>query len=266
MDELKASKIKNAVRKHFQESPDQYDEFEGRYGFFKKLNETLLAKMYLPDEPVILDVGCGTGISSCQILEALPSSRVWGLDISPAMLEKARATIGESERLHFVEGDAAGLSELFDIQFDAIVYSASIFLVPDYQESLRQARELLTPKGSVGLTFMDGVYDTRGRNMFAVADAEAEVDVSLKRAVKLMEFHSIFKKIFPLERTWNQDLRPDEQMLRDFFSIPAMSAGIFPGHEYGERVRRVNRLIDHFPKVPFFFRWVFMVGQISSGA
>lgn len=263
MDERKAAKIKSAVRKHFEESPDRYDEFEGRYGFFKKLNGTLLGKMYLPDAPDILDVGCGTGVSSSQILEALPSSRVWGLDISPAMLEKARATIGESERLRFVEGDAARLSDFFDLRFDGIVYSASIFLVPDYLESLRQARQLVKPGGSVGLTFMDGVFDTRGRNMFAVADQEAEVGVSLKRAVKLMEFHDSFKKVFPLERTWNEDLRPDEQMLRDFFSIPAMSAGLFPGLEYPERVKRVNRLIDHLPKIPFYFRWVFMIGQVK---
>lgn len=265
MDEHKAAKIKNAVRKHFEESPDHYDEFEGRYGFFKNLNESLLAKMYLPDEPAILDVGCGTGISSLQIVEALPSSRVWGLDISAAMLEKARSTIGESERLRFVEGDAAKLSDLFDVQFDGIIYSASVFLIPDFRESLRQARDLLKPGGSVGLTFMDGVYDTRGRNMFAVADAEAGAGVSLKRAVKLMEFHDSFKKIFPLERAWNKDFRPGEQMLRDFFSIPAMSAGLFPGLEYPERVKRVNLVIDHFPKIPFYFRWMFMIGEVKQG-
>ena len=263
MDEQKALKIKNAVRKHFEESPDHYDEFEGRYGFFKKLNGTLLAKMRLPEEPAILDVGCGTGISSAQILEALPSSRVWGLDISPAMLEKARATIGESDRLRFVEGDAARLSDFFDDQFDGIVYSASVFLVPDYVESLRQARELVRPGGSVGLTFMDGVYDTRGRNIFAVADQDADVGVNLKRPVDLMEFHDNFRRVFPLERSWTDDKRPTDQFLRDFFSVPAMSASLFPRLEYSQRVENVNRLIDHLPKIPFFFRWAFIVGELK---
>lgn len=263
MDPERVARIKTLVRSVFNDSPCQYDEFEKRYGFFKKLNETLLARMYFPENPDILDVGCGTGASSGQILETVRTSRVWGLDISPAMLEKARATLGESDRLRFVEGDAARLTDHFDFRFDGIIYSASMFLVPDYQESLRQARDLLKPGGSVGLTFIDGVYDTRGRNMFAVADQEAGVGVTLKKPVKLPEFHNFFKKVFPLERSWNVDLRPEGQLLRDFYSVPAMSSGLFPGLEYPERVKRVNRLIDHFPKIPFFFRWVLIVGEVK---
>jgi hypothetical protein len=54
---------------------------------------------------------------------------------------------------------------------------------------------------------------------------------------------------------------PDE-LLKDFFSVPAMSAGLFPGVQYSERVAKVQRLFDYFPKTESFFRWMFIVGEL----
>jgi hypothetical protein len=106
---------------------------------------------------------------------------------------------------------------------------------------------------------MDGVYTPDGKNVFALADKEANVGVSLKRPVDLMDFHTHFAKMFK-DRTWNKDfMLPDEQ-LQDFFSVPAMSAGLFPGLTYEERVKKVAVLFEHLPKGPRFFRWMFMVG------
>ncbi len=185
MDAQTITKIKNAVRTNYDESPALYQEFEDRYGFFRTLTRTLLARMKLPNEAVVLDVGCGTGASSVQISETIPESQVWGLDNSSAMLAAARATVGESDRVHFVEGDAGRLRKQFAFLFDGILYSACIFLIPDYQESLRQAGDLLRAGGKVGLTFLDGLYTHELKNALAEADREAREGVSLKKAVKL---------------------------------------------------------------------------------
>ena len=264
MDEDKVIKIKRAIRENFESSPAVYHSFEERYGFFRSLNEALLRGMNLPESADILDVGCGTGASSVKILEALPKCRVWGVDNSPAMLETARSTIGESERLTFVEGDAARLSNYFSFQFDAILYSASIFLIPDYEESLKQAHNLLKDRGSVGLTFMDGLYDAKDNNLLAFADQEAQEGVSLKKPVNLTKFQSFFAGIFTRHRTWKEDFRLPEQLLREFFSIPAMSAGLFPRIEYPERLPKVARLFDHIPRIQILFRWMLMVGQKTA--
>ncbi|MBI4964371.1 MAG: methyltransferase domain-containing protein [Desulfomonile tiedjei] len=264
MDEDKVIRIKRAVRENFDRSPAIYHSFEERYGFFKNLNKALLSGMSLPRTADVLDVGCGTGASSIQILEALPHCRVWGLDNSPAMLETARSTIGVSDRLTFVEGDAATLSEYFSFPFDAIIYSASIFLIPDYQQSLRQAQGLLKDKGSVGLTFMEGLFDATDNNLMAVADQEAKEGVSLKKPVNLGNFQSFFADLFPRHRTWKENFALPEELLREFFSIPAMSAGLFPGIEYPERLRKVASLFDHMPKTQILFRWILMVGQKTA--
>jgi len=265
MDEDKVRKIKKAILANFESSPDLYLEFEDRWGFFKQLNSALLSRMNLPVGAQVLDVGCGTAASCEQILATVPASRVWGLDISPAMLKAARERNMGIDRLVLVEGDAARLTEYFDFRFDGIVYSASIFLIPDYRESLHQAVELLKETGSVGLTFIDGLYDTEGSNLLALADESAKEGASLKKPVKLDECRDSFAGLFPLHDVWVQDFHLPDGLLREFFSIPAMSAGLFPGLDYSQRVLKVGRLFDHLPKTQTLFRWLLMVGKRSAG-
>ncbi len=261
MDDAKISKIKAAVKNNFNLSPSHYMAFEDTYGFFRMLNAALLGRMRVPAGARILDIGCGTGASSLQILEAIPECRVWGLDISAAMLAAARVRVGSSDRITFVEADAAQLSEHFDRPFGAIIYSASIFLIPDYRESLRQAHRLLKEGGHLGLTFMEGLFDAEGSNLFALADMEAREGVSLRKPVDSGEFQTFFNEVFPQNSVWFEDFRLPEDLLRSFFSVPAMSAGLFPGIAYEERVRKIGRLFDHMPKTEAVFRWVGMIGE-----
>ncbi len=191
--------------------------------------------------------------------------RVWGLDISSAMLHAARAKYPECESLRFIEGDAANLPAYFDFSFDAIVYSASIFLIPDFQESLRQAVALLKDQGRLGLTFMDGLYDPDGNNLFKLADEHAKEGISHKKPVNWLEFESFFAGMFPEHTSWNEDFRLEENVLREFFSVPAMSAGLFPGVPFPERVRKAGRLFDLMPGTERIFRWRLMIGE-KSGA
>ncbi len=52
--------------------------------------------------------------------------------------------------------------------------------------------------------------------------------------------------------------------MQEFYSIPAMSAGIFPGMDYPERVKRVGLLFDHMPKTEILARWRLMVGRVGE--
>lgn len=261
MDQDTMSRLKTVIRENFNQSSDRYQEFEDRYGFFRDLNEVLLSRMGLQAGALVLDVGCGTGASSLQIADFIPGSAVWGLDVSPGMLEVARARVGNSDRFRFIEGDAANLAAYFDTRFDAIVYGASIFLVPDFRQSLRQACDLVKQGGKVGLTFMDGVYAPDGENAFAAADQQAQLGVSLRKPVNLLELRHFFEHLFSSAKIWEENIDAPVDMLRDFFSIPAMSAGLFPGRPYADRVERVQRLFDYLAPAPVSFRWVMMVGE-----
>ncbi|MBI5248574.1 MAG: hypothetical protein HY912_03695, partial [Desulfomonile tiedjei] len=119
----------------------------------------------------------------------------------------------------------------------------------------------LKKNGCIGLTFMDGVYDSAGNNLFLLADQTAKEGVSQTKPVKLAEFDSFFGALFRSYRSWNQDFSFPEGMLRDFFSVPAMSAGLFPGIEYSERLKKISRLFDHMQSKEILFRWRLMIGE-----
>ncbi len=263
MSHDKITRIKDAVRANFDDSPGMYQDFEESTGFFRDLSRALLGKMEIGANANILDVGCGTGVSTRQMLDQIPHCRVWGLDISPGMLDTARQLLGESDRVRFVEGDAARLTEYFDVRFDAVVYSASIFLIPDYRESLRQARNLLEPGGRIGLTFMDGLYGPEDENLVAKANEQAQMGASLKRLVRIEEFVTDMGSVFPDHSMWVEDFREPVERLRVFFTVPAMSAGLFPGLAYEQRGRKVHELFDFLQDTPIRFRWRLMVGAKS---
>jgi ubiquinone/menaquinone biosynthesis C-methylase UbiE len=254
-------RIRRAVRSHFEDSPGPYDAFEERYGFFRSLTDALLERMQLAPGADVLDIGCGTGASCRRILERLPGSRVWGLDFSPAMLAKARMLMAAVPgRLHLVEGDAGSLRDAVQGPFDGIVYSASIFLIPNFEKSLAQALRLLRSGGCLGLTFMDGVYDRRGDNAFAAAEDELRTGISLKKPVRLDRLQQVFEQFFADTRCDRLGVPASRSFLVDFFSVPAMSAGLYPGRPYPRRLQEVQRMIRHFEDTDHEFRWILMTG------
>jgi hypothetical protein len=141
------------------------------------------------------------------------------------------------------------------------VYSASIFLIPDFELSLRQAGELLTPMGAVGLTFMEGLYDKDDNNLLELIETSRGIGISLKRAVKLHRCVEYFGELFPSHDLWRKDYEPDLEQLKTFFSVPAMSAGLFPSLPYEKRLEKVDDLFSLLPKSDLRFRWVFMTGK-----
>ena len=102
----------------------------------------------------ILDVGCGPGDLASLLADRQPGARVVGLDISPAMVELARARDGAAGRLRFEIGDVAGLP--FDAgSFDVVVSTLSLHHWPDPGAGFAEIARVLRPNGTAFL------YDLR---------------------------------------------------------------------------------------------------------
>lgn len=255
MDEKKVLKIKEAVKRNFEQSPEKYDAFENKHGFFSSLNSALIDMLKTRPNLKVLDIGCGTGASSRQILSAIPGSKVWGLDNSPAMLDIAGNNNPDPSRLKFIEGDAGDLTSFVKERINIVIYSASIFLIPDYKASLNQAWELLEPGGELGLTYMVGVFENSGENAFVYADVSAQTNVSQKKPVEFDSLNLFVKSLFTDTNVKIINFICDIEMLRTFFSIPAMSAGLYPYLVYEDRLIMLETLISHLSCDKLSFRW-----------
>jgi len=102
----------------------------------------------------VLEIGCGTGRNLPFLREAVgPAGRIFGVDLSPAMLAKARAvcTAHGWRNIALAECDAAEFAAPEPL--DAVLFSLSFTTMPHHQAVLRRAWEQLRPGGR--LVIMD---------------------------------------------------------------------------------------------------------------
>lgn len=255
-------RFKKAVEQNFGESAAIYDTFDEKHHLFETLTNKLceLNSPFSPNR--VLDVGCGTGISTLAIHRSLPGNPVmYGIDISEPMLVKARERCKGIPSVYFVRGDAEQLSTYFHEAFDAVFYTASIFLLPNFQESISQACRLIVPGGLLAISYYDGLFDIRGRDAVERAFPGEPYRYGAVSYEDLMEC----LVVMPGFRTVEFDYRFEigEDFLFDFLSIPAQSAGIFPKVSYIERIPLVRDWCRKLgEKVsPLFMGWKFILSR-----
>lgn len=95
-----------------------------------------------------LEVGCGTGTNLLHLRARVGSTgEVHGIDVSPHMLGRARHKVAQRgwRNVHLREHDAGD----FDLgsAFDAILYSYSLSMIPQWRASLESAARHLAPGG-----------------------------------------------------------------------------------------------------------------------
>lgn len=103
----------------------------------------------LPDAH-ILEIACGTGRNLDRIDRRYPGRHLYGLDISEEMLISARAKLGPRAQLS--QGDACDFTPeaLFGRRdFDHIVLSYSLSMIPDWQGAITEALRHLAPGGQL---------------------------------------------------------------------------------------------------------------------
>jgi len=257
-----ASRFKQAIERNFDESAGIYDTFEEKHHLFETLTNRL-CELIAPSVPErVLDVGCGTGISTLALYKAIPRSPiVYAIDISDAMLVRARERCKGLPGIYLVRGDAEQLSSYFHEKFDAVFYTASIFLIPKFGDSIVQACSLIISGGVLAISFYAGLFDDRQQDAIPLAFPGMKYQYGAVAYPDLLECLSAQKSFRSTEVDFHFEI--SREFLFDFLSIPAQSAGLFPKIPYIQRIPMVRDFCDRLAGEvsPLFMGWKFVISR-----
>lgn len=114
--------------------------YHAKHEFVAEYGQSLLA--YVPNDPgqVILDIGCGTGTLTCQLV---PKARkVIGIDYSADMVAKAKELCRTAG---FIAMDACAMP--WENYFDVVFSNAVFHWIRDHKLLLQNVRKVLKPQG-----------------------------------------------------------------------------------------------------------------------
>ena len=151
MDEKNAELLRGRSRAAFDAQAAAYDEGMER-DHARRLSqyvvgEVTCAVVGMP-APRVLDLGCGTGALAARLLDAIPGCSLTGVDLSPRMVEVARARL--TGRAEVLLGDAERLP-FHDDAFDVVVCNDSFHHYPDPERATFQAWRVLAAGGALVL-------------------------------------------------------------------------------------------------------------------
>ncbi|GAA4350500.1 class I SAM-dependent methyltransferase [Angustibacter luteus] len=152
-----AREIWDAEATSFDDEPDHgLRDPETRAAWEQLLAELLPA---IPHPLRVADLGCGTG--SLAVLMAARGHHVHGLDVSPVMVEQARAKAQDAglsaEGATFAVGDAA-FPDLPAGAFDVVLCRHVLWALPDARAVVSRWTDLLAPGGR--LVLVEGFWFT----------------------------------------------------------------------------------------------------------
>ena len=111
-----------------------------------------LAQHLREHDRLIVDLGCGPGVSSYETAASASQALVIGIDISHLMLRRAlrnrRRYPSAGSRVHFIRGDALAMP-FATASVDVVTSHSSFYLIPDKRAVLEEIRRVLRPAGQV---------------------------------------------------------------------------------------------------------------------
>ena len=137
------------IRQSFSSAAESYDRHNS-------IQATIARRLieFLPEErefKSILEVGCGTGLYTKLLVERFPEARIYSLDISSEMVNRARQHVKE-ENVTWMTGDAREV--LLDEKVTLVTGSASVHWAQPLDELFANLNRQLYNRGRLVINVM----------------------------------------------------------------------------------------------------------------
>ncbi|MEW6354936.1 MAG: class I SAM-dependent methyltransferase [Planctomycetota bacterium] len=158
-----SEKFKKQAVNEFDRWSETYDEegFFQRHLFIPTEDHIIreLLSLRKPDEAFhMLDVGCGTGKLLRKTSEKFAKASLFGVDITPGMIQVAQKNTDGRDQFHFQVANAAERLPFDDASFDYLTCCHSFHHYPDQAAAAKEFRRVLKPDGK--LIFVDSYINS----------------------------------------------------------------------------------------------------------
>ncbi len=149
---MTSNEYKSLSIKEFTKAAEVYEsDHAGVYNMCKKDYPDILAELEKEPFADLLDCGCGTGPMLTLLHEKYPDKHYTGIDLTPKMIEVAKAK--KMKNVDLVVGDCENLP-FAENSFDAVICSESFHHYPDPHKFFNSVYRVLRPNGRLILRDM----------------------------------------------------------------------------------------------------------------
>lgn len=189
----------NNVAKLYQEKFMDLDLYNDTYDTFcEKLNT---------ENAAVLDIGCGPGNITKYLLTKRPGFRMEGIDISPNMIELAKAN---NPTARFMVMDCREIDKM-ETRFNGIIcgFCFPYLSASDSSKLIRDCAALLKDKGILYLSFVEGDYLGSGFQFAGNGDRAYFYFHSLDSLTKELK-ENRFETIKTFHKSYKKDIATEE--------------------------------------------------------
>jgi len=260
----------------------RYDAFARRFPIYARSSRELIALARPPSDSTVLDLACGTGITTEAILAVLgPAGRVIGVDKSAAMLAVAAETITDP-RVAWIQTAAEDVGQHVTEIVDTVVCNSAIWQT-DMAATAAAVRTVVATGSrfvfNVGAGFFDDSDDPNfpddQASPTSVMIAIAAQDYGWTSPVNqprraLLSRASIYGCLgtagFEVEQVEEFVYEESAASVRAWLSVPIFTEQYLPGLAYEHRMRVLDKALDQLGDsgAPQESRWVAFVATASG--
>ena len=174
----------------------------------------------LPDDPVVLDIGCGPG-RSLMMLARVTGGRVTGIDVHPPFLAEAQRRINEAGLGRRVWAERCSMTDLGGYppgMFDLLWGEGSIYIV-GFAEGLERWRHLLKPGGLAAFTELTWLTENPpadARTFWAEAYPRMATEAANRAAAERAGYRVLDTFTLPASAWWDEYYGPLEARIGEF--------------------------------------------------
>jgi ubiquinone/menaquinone biosynthesis C-methylase UbiE len=165
----------------------------------RRFGRLMLRDLSVPPKAMVLDVGCGTGYPTLEILKRMDDQgRIIAIDPSSPMLDEARAKAGplSGKRIFWRSESASPKLSFTDDVYDLVVSNASLQELEDPESAIREFTRVCKPGGRVMVTLP--LAGTWGEFF----DIFREVLIKQDRQDAIDRLDAYLTRFPPIEQAW----------------------------------------------------------------